>query len=72
MQKIRQSEWKQWVKMIKIKRTSDKIAPKNIQTGYLPLKGKANEKESWREKGKQTDEKTEKINATKTKAIKKL
>ncbi len=58
--------------MIGIKRTSDKTAPKEIQTDYTPLKGKANERESWREKGKQTDDKTEKINAIKIKAVKKF
>jgi hypothetical protein len=36
MQKLRQSERKQRIKMIEIKRTSDKTAPKEIQTGYLP------------------------------------
>ena len=46
MRKIRQSEQKQQIKMIEIKRTSDKTAPKEIQTGYLPQKGKANERES--------------------------
>jgi hypothetical protein len=49
VQKIRQSERKQRIKMIKIKRTSDKIAPKKFkQVIYLrkgkPTKGKADAK----------------------------
>jgi hypothetical protein len=36
MRKVRQSEQKQRIKTIEIKGTSEKTAPKEIQTGYLP------------------------------------
>ncbi len=35
MRKVRQSEQKQRIKARKLKGTSDKTAPKEIQTGYL-------------------------------------
>jgi hypothetical protein len=36
MRTVHQREQKQRIKAIKIKGTSDKTAPKEIQTGYLP------------------------------------
>jgi hypothetical protein len=36
MRKVHQNKQKQRIKSIKIKGTSDKTAPKEIQIGYLP------------------------------------
>jgi hypothetical protein len=58
--KIHQSERKQRIKMIKIKRTSDKIAPKKFkQVIYIrkgkPTKGKADAKKKVNKQTRKTE-----------------